>query len=80
MSTNAFDDILNRARKELTPDEQQKLINELADITSSPNGGKVGRTLYDALKDRGLIGFMSDGPDDLSTNPKHMEGFGKDAV
>ena len=37
-------------------------------------GGK--RSLFDALNERGMIGAF-DGPGDLSTNPKHMEGFGE---
>jgi hypothetical protein len=31
---------------------------------------------YDAFKRAGLIGCIKDGPSDLSTNPKYMEGFG----
>lgn len=26
----------------------------------------------------GIVGVYSDAPHDLSTNPKHMEGFGRD--
>jgi hypothetical protein len=29
------------------------------------------------LDEAGLIGCIEDGPSDLSTNPKYMEGFGK---
>ena len=32
-------------------------------------------TAYDLVKD--LIGKYKDGPGDLSTNPKYMEGFGR---
>jgi hypothetical protein len=39
--------------------------------------GNEGRSLYDALMGRGLIGCL-DGPADLSTNPKYMEGFGRE--
>ena len=77
MSTDSFDNILKQARS-LSADEQQKLIQELARSAAQPNGTDQ-RSLYDALKARGLIGFMTDGPGDLSTNPKHMEGFGQDA-
>ena len=35
-------------------------------------------TLFDALNRQGLIGCLSGGPSDLSTNPIHMEGFGLD--
>jgi len=34
------------------------------------------RSLFDALTQRGILGCF-DGPIDLSTNPKHMEGFGE---
>lgn len=33
---------------------------------------------YDLAKRLGLIGVFKGGPSDLSTNPKHMEGFGRD--
>lgn len=42
---------------------QEKLVNE--------------RSFYDATKAAGLIGKYDDYPPDLSTNPKHMEGFGE---
>ena len=31
---------------------------------------------YEAFKKAGLIGIVKGGPTDLSTNKKHMEGFG----
>jgi predicted DNA-binding antitoxin AbrB/MazE fold protein len=37
----------------------------------------AGPTLYELLDKAGLIGCIKDGPPDLSTNPKYMEGFGK---
>jgi hypothetical protein len=33
---------------------------------------------YDLFKAAGLIGCAKDLPADLSTNPKYMEGFGRD--
>jgi hypothetical protein len=33
---------------------------------------------YDIAKRLGIIGVFKGGPSDLSTNPKHMEGFGLD--
>lgn len=38
--------------------------------------GEAGPSPLDAIAD--LVGAV-DGPSDLSTNPKHMEGFGRDA-
>jgi hypothetical protein len=35
-------------------------------------------TCYDVAKQAGLIGSMPGLPPDLSTNPKYMEGFGRD--
>ncbi len=44
---------------------------------AAPNGNaSQGRTLFDVLSERGILGCF-DGPTDLSTNPKHMEGFGE---
>lgn len=33
-------------------------------------------TFYDAAKKLGIIGVVKDGPVDLSSDPRHMEGFG----
>ena len=66
-------------RSEETGRPWSELLEELlAKIPSSRGNEAEGRTLFDALNERGLIGFMKDGPGDLSTNPKHMEGFGSD--
>ena len=34
-------------------------------------------TLFEVLDEVGLIGCVTGAPADLSTNPKHMEGFGE---
>ncbi|MEQ1824539.1 MAG: ribbon-helix-helix domain-containing protein [Pirellula sp.] len=34
-------------------------------------------TCYDLAKKTGVIGCVNSGKADLSTNPKHMDGFGK---
>lgn len=39
--------------------------------------GDEPKSFYDAMNERGLIGCIQDAPPDLSTNPKHMEGFGE---
>jgi len=52
------------------------LLDEMFGKLSSPKrNGTPPRSLFDALNERGIIGAF-DGPTDLSTNPKHMEGFG----
>ena len=50
--------------------------------SAEPDSAEEGESVYDMLHRLGLnhiIGGYSnpDGPTDLSTNPKHMEGFGK---
>ena len=80
MSIGSYHDILKRALEELNREERQRLIEELSNgtqRTDEPIAG--GRSLYDALEERGMIGFMRDAPPDFSTNPKYMEGFGQDA-
>jgi hypothetical protein len=39
---------------------------------------KPGESCYDLAKRLGIIGSAEGLPTDLSTNPKHMEGFGRD--
>lgn len=51
-----------------------KLEEELAPSGASP---ATEESAYDAFKRAGLIGCIKDGPSDLSTNPKYMEGFGE---
>lgn len=80
MSTGSYRDILKRVRDELSDEERQQLLEELAKNAPTSNGTDAcKRSLFDVLQDRGLIGFMHDGPEDLSTNPRHMEGFGQHA-
>jgi hypothetical protein len=38
--------------------------------------GTPAETIRDAMVRLGLLGCVTDAPADLSTNPKHMEGFG----
>jgi hypothetical protein len=39
---------------------------------------KPGESCYDLAVRLGIIGVYKDAPPDLSTNPAHMEGFGRD--
>ncbi|MBV8487400.1 MAG: ribbon-helix-helix protein, CopG family [Planctomycetaceae bacterium] len=39
---------------------------------------KPRESAYDLAKRLGMIGVYKDAPPDLSTNPEHMEGFGRD--
>ena len=74
MSSQPFDNILKQVQ-DLSDSDKQKLIQEL--LSQSPVTPPNGKTLGDCMEQRGLIG-MASGPPDLSTNPKHMEGFGED--
>jgi hypothetical protein len=77
MSSEKFDEILRYARETLTPDECRKLSDELRQNNDLSNGDVSPKSIYDALNQLGVIGSITDGPGDLSTNPMHMEGFGK---
>lgn len=45
-------------------------------VSEAPAAAKSFVSVYDLIKDD--IGIMKGGPSDLATNPKHMEGFGRD--
>ncbi len=54
-----------------------ELLEEMfGSMPRRPRQPKGNRSLLDALKQHGMVGVMK-GPGDLSTNPKHMEGFGE---
>ncbi len=38
----------------------------------------TGPTCYDVAKKAGFLGCVKGGPDDLSVNPRYMEGFGRE--
>ena len=71
---------------EKTGKDWTKLVDDLLDAAPHAlrhpqalqiNGGAfLEKSLYDVLSERGILGCF-DGPTDLSTNPKHMEGFGE---
>lgn len=42
----------------------------------SPANGEKLESLFDRLSKHGLIGCLDGGPENLSTNPVRMEGFG----
>ena len=78
MAAERYDDILRRAREELNRDEQLQLARALSQPAPDRNGADQQKSLYDALKERGIIGSITDAPSDLGTNPKYLEGFGRD--
>lgn len=75
MSTDPFDDIMKRFDG-LSPEERQELIHQLERRQRTAPNGNSDRTLLDAFQDHGMVGSITDAPEDWSVNPKYMEGFG----
>lgn len=50
---------------------------ERIDPRSNATAGANSETFFEAASRLGFIGCIDDGPADLSTNPKYMEGFGR---
>ena len=73
--------------------EQQRLLVRIAEQTGKPwpqvleealsslhvplASGNHIETVADRMRRFDLLGSITDGPEDLSTNPKYMEGFGE---
>lgn len=60
----------------------EEVFSEALSAFRPRNGGEPsasGRSFYDVMMEDGAIGIIKDGlPRDLSTNPQHLEGFGRD--
>jgi predicted DNA-binding antitoxin AbrB/MazE fold protein len=56
--------------------DQEVISISIASAENEGETAETGPSLYDAFHEAGLIGCVNDAPADLSTNPKHMEGFG----
>ncbi len=78
------DDLFRRAKAEaaLRGRKLKDLIEEgLRAVIEGPSRGEEPASVpkkvsvHDLMKD--LCGVIEDGPTDLSTNPKHFEGFGR---
>ncbi len=81
MTQREFNDIL-RSLQALSPAQLRRLRREL-DAQLDHNAAHKGaeETAFDVLNRAGLIGCLEGAPrspTDLSTNPRHMEGFGRD--
>jgi hypothetical protein len=81
MTQREFSHIL-RSLQALSPAQLRRLRRAL-DAKLDENGGDNGaeETAFDVLNRAGLIGCLEGAPrspTDLSTNPRHMEGFGRD--
>lgn len=74
----SFEDFIRMQRKaghtELTPDELVRRWRLQQRNGNVQNGART--SLADRLRKAGLLGAFDGGPDDLSSNPDHMEGFG----
>ena len=64
----------------LTLQDQEVVALVVETVESKPSSAAADsdNTLFDVLNEVGWIGSIKDGPPDMSTNPKYMEGFGKD--
>ncbi len=72
---------IERATADLSDDEARRLYamlgQRLKPVSHQPSPPLAeGETLYNRIKH--LAGCIEDGPEDLSTNKKYMEGFGED--
>jgi hypothetical protein len=87
MSHREFNHLLSSLNA-LSPEQlaalRRELDSKLASALSPTHAKRAvptEETAFDRLQQAGLIGClkgMPDTPTDLSTNPKHMEGFGRD--
>jgi hypothetical protein len=75
--------------KGLSPEQMRRLASELQTRlamagkrpASATSATDAEETAYDVASRAGLIGCIKGAPrspTDLATNPKHMEGFGRD--
>ena len=78
--TNLEEAIATKVR-ELPRDKQQQILDfadflliKLQQPEPKIHNYQPGMSAYDAAKE--FAGCLGDGPEDLSTNPKHMEWFG----
>ena len=54
---------------------ESKLVREALENYLGHSGAK--RSAYDLAEEAGIIGSVRNAPRDLSTNPRHLKGFGK---
>ena len=72
----------------LSPEQLDMLRRELDSKMAAPPSARAKRqvahaeeTVFDVMERSGLIGCLKGlprSPTDLSTNPRHMDGFGRD--
>jgi hypothetical protein len=65
-----------RKLKDLVEEGLRLVLDEQKpEVPAKPQRRKKGPSAHDLLKE--WCGIIKDGPTDLATNPKYMEGFGK---
>jgi hypothetical protein len=78
------DDLFRRTKSEaaLRGKKFKDMVEEgLRLVLESPETGKEAKpapTAWDMMK--GACGIFDSGVDDLATNPKHLEGLGRDSM
>lgn len=72
-----FDEALRRRVRELAEARGITPESVLREALEAYLAAQMPETAYDRLDRLGLIGCIADGPTDLSTNPAHMQGFGR---
>jgi len=80
MTQREFNHLL-RSLKGLSPDQLDRLRLELEAELNHDQAMASKESVFDLLNRAGLIGCIKGvarTPTDLSTNPMHMEGFGRD--
>ena len=75
---NDFDEIVKRFDK-LSREERAELIERLQQrsIAVGEMMPRRPESLFDALNKTGMAGSIKGTPPDWSSNPKYLEGFGK---
>ena len=67
-----------RATESTPSDVVRKAFEEYEANHNGARAGAADESAYEAFKRAGIIGCVKGGPSDLSTNPKYLEGLGRD--
>jgi predicted DNA-binding antitoxin AbrB/MazE fold protein len=57
--------------------DQEVVVVSVQKLNSDSPANGTEQTLYEVLDEVGLVGCVKNAPLDLSSNPRHLEGFGK---
>ena len=64
-----------RSRSRAKGTTESELVREALENYLGHSGGE--RSAYELAEQAGIIGCLRGAPGDLSTNPRHLRGFGK---